>query len=74
MVGGRSPKLGEETMEILSEEAIRVYLMYYEQLKVLFTQYIHTNLNARKKVQPWKDIEEVNQVMYVSAFLKLARC
>jgi len=37
MVGGRSPKMGEETMEILSEEAIRVYLMYYEQLKILFT-------------------------------------
>jgi hypothetical protein len=50
MVGGRSPKTGEETLEILSEEAIRVYLMYYEQLKVLFTQYIHTNFNSKKKV------------------------
>lgn len=29
MVGGRCPKMGEETLEILSEEAIRVYLMYY---------------------------------------------
>ena len=74
MVGGRSPKTGEETLEILSEEAIRVYLLYYEQLKVLFTQYIHTNFNSKKKVQSWHNIEDVNQVLYVSAFLKLARC
>lgn len=60
MVGGRCPKMGEETMEILSEEAIRVYLMYYEQLKVLFTQYIHTNFNVKKKVQSWHNIEDVN--------------
>jgi len=74
MVGGRSPKLGEETMEILSEEAIRVYLMYYKQLKVLFTTYIHTNFNAKSKEMNWRAIEDVNQKMYVSAFLKLARC
>lgn len=74
MVGGRCPKMGEETLEILSEEAIRVYLMYYQQLKVLFTQYIHTNFNTKKKVQGWHNIEDINQVLYVSAFLKLARC
>jgi predicted Fe-Mo cluster-binding NifX family protein len=50
MVGGRCPKMGEETLEILSEEAIRVYLMYYDPLKDLFTQYIHTNFNSKKKV------------------------
>lgn len=78
MVGGRSPKLGEDTMEILSEEAIRVYLMYYEQLKTLFTSYIHHNFNAKfnakKKVCSWHNIEDDNQLMHVSAFLKLARC
>jgi hypothetical protein len=30
MVGGRQPKMEDETLEILSEEAIRVYLTYYE--------------------------------------------
>jgi len=25
--------MGEETLDVLSEEAIRVYLMYYDQLK-----------------------------------------
>ena len=74
MVGGRSPRCGENTMEILSEDAIRVYLMYYEQLKVLFTQYIHVNFNEKKKVIGWHQIEDTNQVMHVSAFLKLARC
>ena len=33
--------MGEETLDVLSEEAIRVYLMYYDQLKQLFTQYMH---------------------------------
>lgn len=37
VVGGRSPKMADDTFEILSEEAIRVYLMYYDQLKLLFT-------------------------------------
>ena len=53
MVGGRSPKLGEETMEILSKEAIRVYLVYYADLKVLFTSYIHYNFNASKLEMSW---------------------
>lgn len=74
MVGGRQPKLGEDTMEILSEDAIRVYLLYYEQLKTLFTQFIHSNFNAKKKVVGWHHIEDQNQLLYVSAFLKLARC
>jgi hypothetical protein len=33
VIGGRCPKMGEEIFDVLSEEAIRVYLMYYEQLK-----------------------------------------
>jgi hypothetical protein len=74
MVGGRSPKMAEETLEILSEDVIKVYLMYYEQLKVLFTQYYYENFNAKKKVRGWRFIEENNTVMHVSAFLKLARC
>ena len=41
VVGGRAPKMGPDTFEILSEEAICVYLNYYNQLKLLFTQYNH---------------------------------
>jgi hypothetical protein len=64
----------DDTFEILSEEAIRVYLLYYDQLKLLFTQHVHQNFNARpKKVISWRDIEDKNQIMTVSAFLKLAR-
>ena len=33
--------MADNTFEILSEEAICVYLMYYDQLKLLFTQYVH---------------------------------
>ena len=42
--------MDEDTLEILSEEAIVVYLNYLDQLKHLFTSFIHTNFNAGKKV------------------------
>jgi len=41
VVGGRAPKMGPDTFDILSEEAIRVYLNYYDDLKMLFQQYNH---------------------------------
>ena len=50
VVGGRSPNMDEDTLEVLSEEAIVVYLNYLDQLKHIFTQFIHTNFNAGKKV------------------------
>ena len=33
LIGGRVPKLDEDILEILSEEAILVYLTYLDQLK-----------------------------------------
>jgi len=50
VVGGRIPKVDEDTLKILSEEAIIVYLNYIDQLKTLYTQFIHQNFNAGKKV------------------------
>jgi len=60
VIGGRCPKMGEETLDVLSKEAIEVYLNYYDQLKHLFTQYMHMNFNAKKKVVGWRDIEDKN--------------
>jgi len=37
VVGGRAPKIDEETLKILSDEALIVYLNYLDQLKGLFT-------------------------------------
>ena len=51
VVGGRSPKLQENTTNILSEDSIKVYLTYLDQLKTLFTQFVHKNFNAKKKVR-----------------------
>lgn len=66
--------MGPDTFEILSEEAIRVYLNYYDQLKLLFTQYNHLNFNDRpKKIVAWREIEDKNTTMCVSAFLKMSR-
>ena len=50
LVSGRSPKMGEHTVNILSEESIKVYLTYMQQLKDLFTSNIHENVNAGRIV------------------------
>lgn len=73
MVGGRIPKMDEDTLEILSEEAIIVYLQYLDQLKHLFASFIHQNYNAGKKALSWRDIEEKNLTMISRCFLKLSR-
>jgi hypothetical protein len=41
VIGGRVPKMDEDTLEILSEEAIIVYLNYLDQLKQLFSGFMH---------------------------------
>eukprot|EP00351_Strombidinopsis_sp_SopsisLIS2011_P005886 CAMPEP_0116877656 /NCGR_PEP_ID=MMETSP0463-20121206/9409_1 /TAXON_ID=181622 /ORGANISM="Strombidinopsis sp, Strain SopsisLIS2011" /LENGTH=147 /DNA_ID=CAMNT_0004525101 /DNA_START=305 /DNA_END=748 /DNA_ORIENTATION=+ len=74
IIGGRTPRMGEDTLEILSEESIKVYLYYLDQLKNLFATYIHENFNAKKKVISWKEIEEKNRTMVCSAFLKMVQC
>lgn len=74
LIGGRTPRMGEDTLEILSEEAIKVYLYYMDQLKNLFTTYYHTNFNDKKKTVDWKEIEKNNHRMVCSAFLKMVRC
>lgn len=60
---------------MISEEAIIVYQKYYDQLKQLFISFIHENLNeeSKQKVVSWEEIEEENKVMYISAFLELAK-
>jgi hypothetical protein len=49
VVGGRVPKIDEDTLKILSEEALIVYLNYLDQLKTLFTSFVHQNFNAAGK-------------------------
>ena len=50
LVSGRSPKMGENTVNILSEESIKVYLTYMQPLKELFQMHIHTNMNSKSIV------------------------
>jgi len=73
VVGGRVPKIDEDTIRILSEEAIIVYLNYLDQLKGLYTQFIHQNFNAGKKVMSWKDTSDKNLPMITRCFVKMAR-
>lgn len=43
VVAGRCPKNNETTLEILQEESIQIYLIYYTQLQQLFTQFLPEN-------------------------------
>jgi hypothetical protein len=56
VVGGRVPKMDEDTLIILSEDAIVTYINYLDQLKTLFTTFIHTNFNAGKRVSKFSKI------------------
>ena len=62
LIGGWVPKLDASTLEILSEEALIVYLNYLDQLKALFISFVHENFNSAKKKLNWKEIEEKNTV------------
>ena len=54
--------MGGDTIHILSEESIKVYLVYMDQLKNLFTKFIHDN---------WNDGRKVSQV-YLQVIINLA--
>ena len=77
LTGGRTPKMGKETLDILSEYSVKTFLVYIDQLKHLFTEYHHENFNAKiqgkPQVRTWHEIETKNLTMKVSAFLKLCR-
>ena len=59
--------------QIYSLDAVKVNLAYLDQLKRLFTDFIHVNLNVGKKTVSWKDIEEKGTTMIARSFLKLCR-
>jgi Tetratricopeptide repeat len=59
VVGGRVPKIDKETLTILSEEALIVYLNYLDQLKALYTLFVHQNFNAGKKVSLVKHLMNI---------------
>jgi hypothetical protein len=44
-----------------------------DQLRSLFTNFIHVNYNSDKRVLSWRDIEEKNSGMVCKAFLKMIR-
>ena len=59
--------------EIYSLDAVRVNLAYLDQLKRLFTEFLHVNLNVGKLTVSWRDIEEKGTTMIARSFLKLCR-
>lgn len=48
-------------------------MAYLDQLKRLFTGYIHQNFNVQRITVSWKDIEDKNMTMVARAFLMLCR-
>ena len=65
VVGGRSPKMGGDTIHILSEDSIKVYLVYMDQLKSLFTKFIHQNWNEQRRVS-WEMIDGVGSAYLIN--------
>ena len=65
--------MDQDTLDVLSEESLNIYLRYGDQLKSLFISFLHPNYNAGKKVISWKEIEEKNLTLICRCFLKLAR-
>ena len=63
----------EAVLAIFSLDAVKVNLAYLDQLKSLFTKFVHLNLNVGKITVSWNDIEEKNITMIARSFLKLCR-
>ena len=59
--------------EIFSGDAIRVNLAFLDQIKKLFVEYLHLNLNGGKNKVGWKDVEDKNIAMVARSFLKMSR-
>lgn len=77
LIGGRLPKSDPETtaaiIEIYGLDAVKVNMAYLDQLKKLFTEFVHQNFNVQRTTVTWRDLEEKNMTMVARAFLMLCR-
>jgi len=48
-------------------------LAFLDQIKKLFVEYLHLNLNGGKNKVGWKDVEDKNIAMVARSFLKMSR-
>ena len=58
--------------DIFSLEAVKVNIGYLDQLKKLFTHWIHQNQMGKITVS-WKDIEDKNLAMIARSFMQMSR-
>jgi hypothetical protein len=58
--------------DIFSLEAVKVNIGYLDQLKKLFTHWIHQNQMGKITVN-WKDVEDKNLTMIARSFMQLCR-
>ena len=76
MIGGRLPRQDHDTLnamaDIFSLEAVKVNIGYLDQLKKLFTHWIHQNQMGKITVN-WKDVEDKNLTMIARSFMQLCR-
>jgi hypothetical protein len=73
LVGGRIPKTDEETLAVLSEEAILFYIAYLDKLKVLYTTIHHLNKMENKRGTTWKEISDKNLGILAGSFLNFCK-
>lgn len=73
LVGGRIPKTDEETLSVLSEEAILFYIAYLDKLKVLFTSCHHQNKLDKGRGITWKELSDKNMGILSGSFLNFCK-
>lgn len=73
LVGGRIPKTDEETLAVLSEDAILFYIAYLDKLKLLFTTIHHLNKMDNKRGITWKEICDKNLGVLAGSFLNFCK-
>ena len=78
MIGGRLPRQDPETnmatCDIYSLDAIQINICYLDQLRRLFTRWVHQNQNGKMNVT-WKELSEGSEpgTMIARSFLQMCR-
>lgn len=73
LVGGRVPSTDEDTLAVLSEEAILFYIAYMDRLKILFTSCHHNNTMENRRRTTWKELSEKNTGILAGSFLNFCK-
>lgn len=75
LVGGRIPRTDDETLAVMSEEAVVFYIAYLDRLRSLYVKIHHMNQtdNPNKRGIAWREISEYNHGVLAGSFLNFCK-